>query len=238
MPRNIIFECNKLHGFLRMNEFSDKNIAPCVRSKVIDSNTDINCIPDDFYTIKIVKENTSNCLFNNRDCDICENFECLYKDFGLEIIKKIRKEDFATWINQKLKVDKEFIFYFYKYFEADLFGKLIVGNDYYTIESVRGDNPNDYLESNTIWQKEGIINPMESFSDSQIAELIFYGKTIKEKMNLYIKSGYSIVMDFAYTKKNYFNNEKFKEINLLFYGLRTAYNRTDLQKIYYHVDKT
>ena len=233
MSRNILFECNKLHGFLRMNEFSDNDFAPCVRSKVVDFSTDIKSIPSKNYTIKIVKENTSNCFRKDKNCEECKNFDCLYKDFGLKIKKKILKEDFAEWINEKLIEDPEYIFYFYKYFEADSYGKLIINDNYYTIEAVKENDTNDCLESNTIWRGSGVINSMEYFTDEQISEILEFGKVIKEKMNLYIQSGYSIVMDFAFTTNNYFDNGKFQYTNLLFYGLRTAYNETDINNEYY-----
>lgn len=233
MSRNILFECNKLHGFLRMNEFSDNDCVPCVRSKVIDIGTDIESIPCKNYTIKIVKENTSNCSRQDKKCDECKNFECLYKDFGLKIKKRIKKEDFIKWINEQLNEDSEYIFYFYKYFEAESYGKLIINDHYYTIEAVSENDTNDCLESNTIWRGTGVIESMKCFTDEQIGEILFFGKAVKEKMKLYIKSGYSIVMDFAFTTNNYFENKKFQNTNLLFYGLRTAYNETDINNEYY-----
>ena len=228
-----MFECNKLHGFLRMNDFVDKNYIPCVRSKVIDANTVLKELSDEYFTIKIVKENTSCCVYKESNCEECINFDCLYKDYGLDIKKRIKKEDFAEWINFQKEKDPDYIFYFYKYFDSNSFGKLIISKNYYTIEAVDGKNTNLCLESNTLWRGTGIINKMDYFSDTQIEELISYGKIIKEKMNLYIESDYSIIMDFAFTDNHYFGNETFPGTNLLFYGLRTAYNRTDLENIYY-----
>lgn len=228
MPRNIVFECNKLHGFLRMNNFTDKGIVPCVRSKIIDCNFEYNTIPDIYYTIKVVKENIACSQCENMECEICTNFSCLYDDYGLKIKKRILPQNFLSWVNKTKKEDPDSIFYYYPYFESELFGKLIICKDYYAIEIVDGDDTNLCLENNVIWRASGTINKMENLSDARIEELLGYASLIREKMRLYVESDYSIILDFAYTNNkseynNFYDNEK-----LLFYGMRSAYNKTNI----------
>lgn len=228
MPRNTAFECNKLHGFLRMNNFVDKDNIPCVRSKIIDSNFDYTIIPDIYYTIKVVKENIACSRCEEAECEHCTNFNCLYDDYGLKIKKRIKPKDFLSWVNSIKADDPSSIFYYYKFFEANLFGKLIVCKDYYAIEIVDGNDTNICLENNVIWKGSGILNKMRFLSDEQIAVLLGYGSIIRKRMNLYIEADYSIILDFAYTNSKSIENETYPSTNLLFYGMRTAYNKTNI----------
>ncbi len=225
MPRNVIFECNKLHGFIRMNSFTNSKIAPCVNSRHITKTLNFSLIPDTKYTIKEVKENTvcSNCT---NECKFCENFDCFYEDFNLNIIIGADKNKIIELLSSNET------YYFYKYFDSDLFGKLIIGYNYYTIEAVDNYNNNDCYESHTIWKNDvhWKFDDFELFKEQQVIDIILYAQRIREEMSLYIDAGYSIILNFAFTNTHYFNHKKFPNTNLLFYGMRSAFNQIDLEQ--------
>lgn len=227
-----MFECNRLHGFLRMNHFADEKTVPCVRSKIYDDNTDISKIDNDLYTIKVVKEFAPPCeSCKKADCDDCENLEWLYEDFSLPINKKVRKEEFEQWTNERLEDDANSIFYYYKYFESELHGKLIIGNNYYCIERINEDT-NECVESLIIQEDDELFSAtMENFSKVQIDDILRYAKKIKNTLECYFKCSYSIIMNFAFISSDYFLDDSFNDTKLLFYGMRTAYNKVDLDYI-------
>lgn len=230
MGRNIAFECNKLHGFLRMNNFVDEHLVPCVRSKVVDYNVKSDKMDNNIYTLKVVKEIDATCKnCDSFECGKCAKIKNLYNDFGLPIKKRIRMKDFDAEIKKLVEFDNDYIFYYYKYFSANLFGKLIIDDDYYVIEVVDENNTDICLETKFFWRNAcNSYSCMKMLSDKQIVDIISYAKIVKEKMNLYIKSGYSLVLDFAFTTQRYFGSDSFSNTNLLFYGMRTAYNKADI----------
>ncbi len=230
MSRCVLFECNKLHGFLRMNDFIDKKIIPCVRSKVLNDSTDLNKIKDNYFTIKVVKDINLSCTdCKTSNCDDCPEMEVLYQDFGLPIKIRAQKEDFVSWTNQQLKKDPNAIFYYYKSFETDSYGKLIISNDYYCIESIN-EADSSLIESKIFWKDDDIFNViMNSFNQNQTDEILSYAKKIEKQMKTYLDFNYSIILNFAFLKEPYFTEDEFKNSNLLFYGLRTAYNKIDIE---------
>lgn len=68
------------------------------------------------------------------------------------------------------------------------------------------------------------------FGNQQVIDIILYAQRIREEMSLYIDAGYSIILNFAFTNTHYFNHKKFPNTNLLFYGMRSAFNQIDLEQ--------
>lgn len=229
MPRCISLECNKQHGFLRMNHFVDKHLVPCVRSKILDKNTDLKELKEDFYTIKVVKDINSSCIScSSIDCDNCPEIKNLYQDFGLPVKIKTVTSEFNNWVNEQLSLDSESLFYYYKFFEAESFGKLIISNGYYCIEAIQ-QNDSTLLESAVFSKKYDLFSKsMNYFPKNQTDDIISYAEVIEKNLKLYLDFDYSIIMNFAFTTAPYFADNYFKNTNLLFYGLRTAYTKTDL----------
>ena len=224
MPRIIALELDKLHGFLRMGHFVDKGIAPCVRSKQL---INIDNLSRDYYTVKAVKENNTcdkNCKKSKpKDCSSCATFNP-FLDFNLPIIKKITVKEIGDWTSNLLEQDPDYNFFYYKYFEATSFGKLIIHQDYYCIEKVCGQNTDHIIENDFLWKDDDFPNRYNTFSKTECECIVNFGSKIGKEMSLYLQSGYSIIMDFAFTSKNYFPNKLFPKTNLLFYGMRSAYN--------------
>ncbi len=230
MPRFVPFECNKMHGFLRMNHFADQKLAPCVRSKIFDYNTDLESIKDNYYTIKVVKDIKLSCAgCKNLKCDNCIELECLYEDFGLPIKIKATKNDFEFWTKEQSIKDAESLFYYYKSFNAKKFGKLIINDRYYCIEAIDEEH-SDFIECTFFWKNDDIFSvSMEQFSQNETDDILSYARIIEKTMKPYLYFNYSIIMNFAFTEEPYFSEGDFSETNLLFYGLRTAYNKVDLE---------
>ncbi len=230
MPRCILLECNKLHGFLRMNHFVDQGIVPCVRSKILDHNTIIDEIKDEFYTIKVVKETNETCIdCSTVDCDNCSELKNLYQDYGLPVKIKVSKSEFQKWRDEQLCIDTSSLFYYYKFFDANLFGKLIISSGYYCIEAIDESN-SELIESTVFWKNDEVFSKtMSYFSKAQTDDILSYAQIIEKKMKTYLDFDYSIIINFAFTSVPYFPNDKFFTSNLLFYGLRTAYTKTDLE---------
>ena len=109
-----------------------------------------------------------------------------------------------------------------------MFGKLIISNGYYCIEAI--DEANSLLiESTMFWKDDNVFNvKMKSFSFEQTDEILRYANTIENIMQMYLDFNYSIILNFAFTNEPYFTEGTFSSSNLLFYGLRTAYNKIDL----------
>ncbi|MBR4286594.1 MAG: hypothetical protein IKT55_02680 [Clostridia bacterium] len=229
MPRCILLECNKQHGFLRMNHFIDEQLAPCVRSKILDKNTKVDELKEEYYTIKVVKDINESCVSClSGECDNCSEIKNLYQDFGLPVKIKTVKSEIKAWEEKQLSLDPDSVFYYYKYFEAELFGKLIISDRYYCIEAIQQDDSS--LIENAVFSKKGELfsQSMNYFSKTQTEDILSYAKVIENNMRLYLDFDYSVIMNFAFTKTPYFSSECFRNTNLLFYGLRTAYTKTDL----------
>lgn len=236
MPRRIELECNKLHGFQIMNELVDSDQVPCVRSKpVMGRGSEFHIENNEYYTLKVVKDNNVVCeSCYMKDCEECKLLSNLYSDYGLPTKKKIKSNEIYTAVEEFLTCDPDYVFYYYKYFESNLFGKLIINSNYYVIEAVDSENTDICTESNVFGEsnQQFSCNLMKSFSYKQIDTIIHFGKIIESRMKLYLISGYSIILDFAFTSQKYFLNGKFEDTNILFYGMRTAYEKTILSNIF------
>lgn len=218
---------NKLHGFAYMSDYTNKGIAPCVKAKPYEcGETSIDY--DVLYSIKEVRETPEKCLeCYNTSCELCENF---YYDFALPCLKKVHQEDIDNWISQrKALINKNSIFYYYKYFFADIYGRLIINKSGIIIEIL---NAYDSDDSDKIAETivEDSFNAYENKSNilslDQLNDLRIYSIELAKKNMLLLQCNSSIIFNFAFTTENYFKddikyNELYKNTNLLFYGMRS-----------------
>lgn len=219
---------NKLHGFAYMSDYTNKGTAPCVKAKPYEcGETSIDY--DVLYSIKEVRETPEKCLeCYNTSCELCEDF---YYDFALPCLKKVGQEDIDNWITQRQELlnNKNSIFYYYRYFFADIYGRLIINKSGIIIEIL---NAHDSDDGDTIAETivEDFFNAHENKSNilslDQLNDLRSYSIKLAQRNSLILQCNSSIIFNFAFTTENYFKddikyNELYKNTNLLFYGMRS-----------------
>gem|GEM_PF-5459296 len=209
-----------------MANYSNNGIAPCVKAKpykIGETRIDYDVL----YSIKAVREMPEKCVeCQNSSCECCEYY---YYDFVLPCLKKVKQEAIDNWIVKNEEKDNDLIYYYYKYFFANIFGRLIINKYGIVIEVLSGcsdDESSDVVETIVESYFDPIVECSEYLSSKQLEDLHCYASNLSEQNKLMLQCNNSLIFNFAFTTINYFDGDEqlekyFEKTNLLFYGMRS-----------------
>lgn len=223
--RDLSLELNKLHGFHRMSFLSENEILPCVRAKYYSKNTSLN--EDLKYSVKIVKDYPNNCKKCDKlSCSFCPNYNP-FEDYDMDYNINLSSKELKKWINKYNQTHKnnDFKFFYYKYFVATIYGKLLVTKKGYFLELFYNDDSGKkiYYERISVAKNSSpfLFIKSKHLTISQILNINEFVKKIEIEFSPQLLLNYSVLFDVAFSESNYFESDYLNETGIIFYGLRT-----------------
>ena len=210
--------CNKLHGYAYLGSYVDSRLIPCIKAKLFQDDT---LIDSSFkYSIKKLKDYPEKCKTCKLSCEDC--LEGFTYDMGLPIKINANVFDMEDFISSEK--DEDSSFYYYKYFHADKFGRLIINRNGFAIEIIDNNDSGKVIESyRESFAVEPNVDELLNLSEKELSDIRFYTFRLTDYLSLFLKCDRSFLFEFVFTEKehHYFEHKEFSDTDLLLYGMRS-----------------